>query len=225
MKTPRKTAGSRSLSGRVVKLDGVRRAAGWLGLQFVATMLNGLERGTVRDTELSTAWRAVRDQILIHVVPALFPKPVVPRPSLRPGASLLTGAWTEPSFRTAASNFNLLSERSTLRFALDSGAAPTARQRSSLDGALWLIWNAVLLERHADRLKRCEKCQGFFVDTMKNRLGRWCSRRCYDRTWNRPFRRLALKRRRRERRPRRGGPKGVRGSAGAETAMPTPLHA
>jgi len=40
---------------------------------------------------------------------------------------------------------------------------------------------ASLLRRAPDRLKRCEECGRFFLDSTRSRTRRWCSTRCGDR--------------------------------------------
>ena len=40
---------------------------------------------------------------------------------------------------------------------------------------------ASLLRRAPDRLKRCEECGRFFLDSTRSRTRRWCTTRCGDR--------------------------------------------
>jgi predicted RNA-binding Zn ribbon-like protein len=40
---------------------------------------------------------------------------------------------------------------------------------------------ASLLRRAPDRLKRCEECNRFFLDSTRSRTRRWCTSRCGDR--------------------------------------------
>ena len=40
---------------------------------------------------------------------------------------------------------------------------------------------ASLLRRAPDRLKRCEECGRFFLDSPRSRTGRWCTPQCGDR--------------------------------------------
>ncbi|HEX4930260.1 MAG TPA: CGNR zinc finger domain-containing protein, partial [Gaiellaceae bacterium] len=38
-----------------------------------------------------------------------------------------------------------------------------------------------LLRRAPDRLKRCEECHSFFLDSTRSRTQRWCTPQCGDR--------------------------------------------
>ena len=40
---------------------------------------------------------------------------------------------------------------------------------------------ASLLRRAPDRLKRCEECGRFFLDSTRSRTRRWCTHQCGDR--------------------------------------------
>jgi predicted RNA-binding Zn ribbon-like protein len=40
---------------------------------------------------------------------------------------------------------------------------------------------ASLLRRAPDRLKRCEECETFFLDSTRSRTQRWCTPQCGDR--------------------------------------------
>jgi predicted RNA-binding Zn ribbon-like protein len=65
------------------------------------------------------------------------------------------------------------------RYALDMRVLaddPAERAERSLAGAF-----ASLLRRAPDRLKRCEECGRFFLDSTRSRTQRWCSGRCGDR--------------------------------------------
>lgn len=173
----------------------------WAPLGLVAEALNGLESGALVGPTRD-AWQQVRDQILLHIAPALFPPP-----NASP-ATILTGGWTTPDFAWAAAEFNRLAKVSGLRFALDRKARPTAQWgRDALGEALWVLWRYGFDRGGWERLKRCERCQRWLVDTMKNKMGRWCSRSCYDKDWNRPARKERRRLRLRAGRPRRGGPR------------------
>lgn len=47
---------------------------------------------------------------------------------------------------------------------------------------------ASLLRRAPDRLKRCEECASFFLDSTRSRTQRWCTPQCGDRARVRAFR-------------------------------------
>jgi predicted RNA-binding Zn ribbon-like protein len=62
------------------------------------------------------------------------------------------------------------------RYALDMRAVADDPQRE-LAGAF-----ASLLRRAPERLKRCEDCRSFFLDSTRSRTRRWCTPQCGDRT-------------------------------------------
>ena len=65
------------------------------------------------------------------------------------------------------------------RYALDMTALtddPAELQERTLAGSF-----ASLLRRAPDRLKRCEECGRFVLDSTRSRTQRWCSERCGDR--------------------------------------------
>ena len=196
-----RTKGSSGQPKRAAILSRVPSWSGqWAALCVVAEALNGLESGALNGPRRE-AWQRVRDEILQHLAPALFP-----RPSARP--TLLTRGWTTPDLRWAAGAFNRLSRASGLRLALGKGAHATAQWgNDALGEPLWMLWRYGFDRGGWERLKRCERCRRWFVDTMKNKMGRWCSRSCYDKIWNRPGRREFRRQRLRARRPRRGGPR------------------
>jgi predicted RNA-binding Zn ribbon-like protein len=61
------------------------------------------------------------------------------------------------------------------RYALDMRAVADDPDRE-LAGSF-----ASLLRRGPDRLKRCDECRRFFLDSTRSRTRRWCTPRCGDR--------------------------------------------
>ena len=61
------------------------------------------------------------------------------------------------------------------RYALDMRAVADDPDRE-LAGSF-----ASLLRRAPDRLKRCEECRRFFLDSTRSRTQRWCTPQCGDR--------------------------------------------
>ena len=61
------------------------------------------------------------------------------------------------------------------RYALDMHAVADDPDRE-LAGSF-----ASLLRRAPDRLKRCEECRRFFLDSTRSRTQRWCTPQCGDR--------------------------------------------
>ena len=61
------------------------------------------------------------------------------------------------------------------RYALDMRAVADDPERE-LAGSF-----ASLLRRAPDRLKRCEECRRFFLDSTRSRTQRWCTPQCGDR--------------------------------------------
>jgi predicted RNA-binding Zn ribbon-like protein len=65
------------------------------------------------------------------------------------------------------------------RYALDMTVLaddPEELEERTLAGSF-----ASLLRRAPDRLKRCEECNRFFLDSTRSRTQRWCTERCGDR--------------------------------------------
>jgi hypothetical protein len=46
------------------------------------------------------------------------------------------------------------------------------------------IWDVIFLQEGFKRLKRCMKCEKWFIDRGKNRIARFCSASCTNRYWN-----------------------------------------
>lgn len=61
------------------------------------------------------------------------------------------------------------------RYVLDMRAVADDPERE-LAGAF-----ASLLRRAPDRLRRCEECERFFLDSTRSRTQRWCTPQCGDR--------------------------------------------
>ncbi|MGZ8782369.1 MAG: CGNR zinc finger domain-containing protein [Gaiellaceae bacterium] len=68
------------------------------------------------------------------------------------------------------------------RYALDLRAVADDPERE-LAGSF-----ASLVRRAPERLKRCEECARFFLDSTRSRTQRWCTPQCGDRSRVRAFR-------------------------------------
>ena len=68
------------------------------------------------------------------------------------------------------------------RYALDMRAVADDPERE-LAGSF-----ASLLRRAPDRLRRCEECTRFFLDSTRSRTQRWCTTQCGDRARVRAYR-------------------------------------
>ena len=193
-RTAARRAAMHSSLGRVQKWG-----SRWGALRVIKDALNGIESGSL-DGPRAEAWRRIREDVLRHITPALFPPTA--------SGTLLGRGWTTPDVDWAAAAFNRLSKASGLRIGLARGGVPTAAWGDDpLGEGLWLLWRYGFDQGGWERLKRCDRCRRWYVDTMKNKRGRWCTRSCYDKDWNRPARRLRRRQRLRARRPRRGGPR------------------
>lgn len=61
------------------------------------------------------------------------------------------------------------------------------------------LWFDYFNNPNRDRLKQCWRCKAWFVDRTKNGLKHFCTPRCSQRWWTRPFRREWVKLRERQR--------------------------
>lgn len=50
------------------------------------------------------------------------------------------------------------------------------------------LWESVFLQKGYERLKRCHKCEKWFIDRGKNKIARFCSPKCTNQWWKRPRR-------------------------------------
>lgn len=46
------------------------------------------------------------------------------------------------------------------------------------------LWDTIFIQEGFKRLKRCHKCEKWFVDKGKNRIAKFCSESCTNRWWN-----------------------------------------
>jgi hypothetical protein len=82
--------------------------------------------------------------------------------------------------------------------------------RDAIGESLRHLWLYYFRDHGWERLKRCQRCQDWFVDTAKNKSTTRCSAWCTARWWNRTRRKQQGHKQSTKRTKQRGGPNGTK---------------